>query len=171
MLQASYSPNVVLVFYPQRWSKVRGFKTESERFDVHDFVKASSVQRGISTQFLDQNTLSDQVQCRVWWWLSLAFYVKAMRTPWVLDGLDRDSAFVGLGMSVDNTREQGKHVVMGCSHIYSSRGEGLQYRLSQVENPIYFGRNPFCLATTLDELANKFGNYFMNLDLHFRVEL
>jgi len=32
---------------------------------------------------------------------------------------------------------------MGCSHIYSSRGEGLQYRLSQVENPIFFGKNPF----------------------------
>jgi argonaute-like protein implicated in RNA metabolism and viral defense len=32
---------------------------------------------------------------------------------------------------------------MGCSHIYSSRGEGLQYRLSQVENPVYFGKNPY----------------------------
>jgi argonaute-like protein implicated in RNA metabolism and viral defense len=73
----------------------------------------------------------------------LAFYVKAMRTPWLLEGLDRDTAFVGLGTSVDSTRERGKHVVMGCSHIYSSRGEGLQYRLSQVENPVFYGRNPF----------------------------
>jgi argonaute-like protein implicated in RNA metabolism and viral defense len=32
---------------------------------------------------------------------------------------------------------------MGCSHIYSSRGEGLQYRLSQVENPVFFGKNPY----------------------------
>jgi SIR2-like domain len=143
VLQASYSPHVVLVFFPDRWTKLRGFISEAERFDVHDFVKASSVQRGIGTQFLEQSTLTDTLQCRVWWWLSLAFYVKAMRTPWVLDGLDRDSAFVGLGMSVDTTRQRGKHVVMGCSHIYSSRGEGLQYRLSQVENPVFFGRNPF----------------------------
>jgi hypothetical protein len=143
MLQASYSPHVVLVFFPDRWVKQRGFVNDSERFDVHDFVKASSVQRGIGTQFLEQSTLADSLQCRVWWWLSLAFYVKAMRTPWVLEGLDRDSAFVGLGMSVDSTREAGKHVVMGCSHIYSSRGEGLQYRLSQVENPVFYGRNPF----------------------------
>ena len=142
-LQAAYSPHVVLIFFPERWVRLRGFVTETERFDVHDFVKASSVQRGIGTQFLDQSTLVDALQCRVWWWLSLAFYVKAMRTPWVLDGLDRDSAFVGLGMSLDSTRERGKHVVMGCSHIYSSRGEGLQYRLSQVENPVFFGRNPF----------------------------
>jgi argonaute-like protein implicated in RNA metabolism and viral defense len=87
--------------------------------------------------------LSDQLQCRVWWWLSLAFYVKALRTPWVLNDLDRDSAYVGIGMSYDPSQEQGKRVVMGCSHIYSSRGEGLQYRLSQVENPVFYGKNPF----------------------------
>ena len=143
VLQASFSPHVVLIFFPDRWFRFRGFSNETERFDVHDFVKASSVQRGIGTQFLEQSTLSDRLQCRVWWWLSLAFYVKALRTPWVLDGLDRDSAFVGLGMSVDRTRERGRQVVMGCSHIYSSRGEGLQYRLSQVEDPIFFGKNPF----------------------------
>ncbi len=143
MLQAVHAPHVVLIFFPERWTRLRGYSTETERFDVHDFVKASSVQRGIGTQFLEQNTLADTLQCRVWWWLSLAFYVKAMRTPWVLDGLDRNSAYVGLGISNDSTREQGKQVVMGCSHIYSSRGEGLQYRLSQVENPIFYGRNPF----------------------------
>lgn len=142
-LQASFSPNIVLIFFPERWSLYRGFDTETERFNVHDFVKASSVQRGIGTQFLDQSTQSDKLQCRVWWWLSLAFYVKAMRTPWVLEGLDRDSAFVGLGMSYDPNQERGRKVVMGCSHIYSSRGEGLQYRLSQVENPVYFGKNPY----------------------------
>ena len=142
-LQASFSPNVVLVFFPDRWTRYRGFKTESEHFDVHDYVKASSVQKGIGTQFLDQSTLSDSLQCRVWWWLSLAFYAKAMRTPWVLDDLDRDSAYVGLGMSYDPNQELGKKVVMGCSHIYSSRGEGLQYRLSRVENPVFFGKNPY----------------------------
>jgi hypothetical protein len=142
-LQASFSPNLVLVFFPERWTPYRGFDTESEQFDVHDYVKASSVQKGIGTQFLDESTLSDKLQCRVWWWLSLAFYVKAMRTPWVLDGLDRDSAFVGLGMSYDPNQEHGKKIVMGCSHIYSSRGEGLQYRLSQVENPVFFGKNPY----------------------------
>jgi hypothetical protein len=79
----------------------------------------------------------------VWWWLSLALYVKSMRTPWVLDGLDADTAYVGLGFSIDRNAGKGAQVVLGCSHIYSSRGEGLQYRLSKVENPIMRGRNPF----------------------------
>jgi len=142
-LQASVSPHVVLVFFPDRWSKFRAYETETEQFDVHDFVKASSVQRGIGTQFLEQSTLSDPLQCRVWWWLSLAFYVKAMRTPWVLEGLNPDTAFVGLGISQKRTARRGQHLVLGCSHIYSSRGEGLQYRVSKVENPVFYGRNPF----------------------------
>jgi SIR2-like domain len=142
-LQASFSPNVVLIFFPDRWASYRSFDTDAERFNVHDFVKASSVQKGIGTQFLDQSTLEDKLQCRVWWWLSLAFYVKALRTPWLLNDLERDTAYVGLGMSYDLSQEQGKKVVMGCSHIYSSQGEGLQYRLSQVENPVFYGKNPF----------------------------
>jgi hypothetical protein len=142
-LQSSFAPNVVLVFFPERWNHLRGFSGETERFDVHDFVKAFCVQRGVATQFLNQSTLADKQQCRVWWWLSLALYVKSMRTPWVLNNLSDDTAFVGLGFSVDRTAERGKHVVLGCSHIYSARGEGLQYRLSKVEDPIMRGKNPF----------------------------
>jgi len=143
MLQSSYAPNVVIIFFPNRWELLRSYRDENERFDVHDFVKAFCVQRGIATQFLDESTLADQQQCRVWWWLSLALYVKRMRTPWVLANLSDDTAFVGLGFSIDRTAARGQHVVLGCSHIYSARGEGLQYRLSKVEDPIIYGGNPF----------------------------
>ncbi|MCU1303395.1 MAG: nuclease [Candidatus Sulfotelmatobacter sp.] len=142
-LRATYLPNVVLIFFPQRWQKARGYKSDEEEFNTHHFVKAYAVQRGLGTQFLDQSTLSDETQCRVWWWLSLAMYVKSMRTPWLLDGLDPDTAFVGLGYSVRQAAASGQHIVLGCSHIYSSRGEGLQYRLSKIENPVFFGGNPF----------------------------
>jgi hypothetical protein len=97
----------------------------------------------MATQFLEQDTLADAYQCRVWWWLSLALYAKAMRTPWVLSTFAEDTAFVGLGFSVDPTAEHGKHVVLGCSHIYSGKGEGLQYRLTKIENPIMRRGNPF----------------------------
>ena len=142
-LNSSFAPNVILIFFPKRWQHLQGYKVEHEHFDVHDFVKAYAVQRGVATQFLSEETVSDQQQCRVWWWLSLALYVKGMRTPWVLSGLDADTAYVGLGFSIDQNAERGKHVVLGCSHIYSARGEGLQYRLSKVENPIMRGKNPF----------------------------
>ena len=142
-LQASYAPQVVLIFFPDRWSPLRGYSNEDERFDVHDFVKAFLRPARSSHPISHQDTLSDNQRCRVWWWLSLALYVKSMRTPWVLDNLSEDTAFAGLGFSVDKTTGPGNHVVLGCSHIYSARGEGLQYRLSKVENPIMRGRNPF----------------------------
>lgn len=142
-LHSSYAPSVILIFFPKRWHHLHGYRGEHEHFDVHDFVKAYAVQRGVATQFLTEDTMSDQQQCRVWWWLSLALYVKGMRTPWVLSGLDADTAYVGLGFSIDQNADTGNHVVLGCSHIYSARGEGLQYRLSKIENPIMRGKNPF----------------------------
>lgn len=142
-IRAAAAPDVVIVYVPDRWSVYKGFRTESERFDLHDFVKAFCVQKGIATQFLNEDTLRDTDQCRVWWWLSLALYVKSMRTPWVLESLDEDTAFVGIGFSVDPTKQRGRHVVLGCSHIYSATGEGLQYRLSKVEQPKIIKGNPF----------------------------
>jgi argonaute-like protein implicated in RNA metabolism and viral defense len=73
----------------------------------------------------------------------LAIYVKSMRTPWVLESLDADSAFVGLGMSLDRKAHRGGHVILGCSHLYNAQGQGLQFRLSKIENPIIRRKNAF----------------------------
>jgi len=166
-LQSSFAPQVTIIFYPERWGHLRGFTNENEKFDVHDFVKAFCVQRGIATQFLDQDTMSNISQCRVWWWLSLALYVKSMRTPWVLDSLNEDTAFVGLGFSIDHKADKGKHVVLGCSHIYSARGEGLQYRLSKVENPVIRQGNPYM---SLDD-ARRLGETIRQLFYDARMKL
>jgi len=66
-----------------------------------------------------------------------------MRTPWALESLDQNTAFVGLGFSLGRKAEKGKHIVLGCSHLYNARGEGLQYRLSKIENPTIRAGNPF----------------------------
>jgi len=142
-LKAAAAPSVTIIFIPSRWAKWRGYETESEQFDLHNFVKAFCVPQGISTQFLEEETLSDSLQCRIRWWLSLAIYVKSMRTPWILESLDTDSAFVGLGMSLDRKARKGSHVILGCSHLYNSQGQGLQFRLSKIENPIVRRRNAF----------------------------
>lgn len=166
-LQASQAPDVVLIYVPDRWEAFRGYSTESERFDLHNFVKAFCVQRGIASQFLNQDTLSDSLQCRVWWWLSLALYVKGMRTPWLLDDLSEDTAFVGLGFSIDPVAPRGDHVVLGCSHIYSARGEGLQYRLSKIENPVIRRGNPFMSADD----ARRVGETIRQLFFDARMKL
>ncbi|GEP89650.1 hypothetical protein SAMN05660909_02157 [Chitinophaga terrae (ex Kim and Jung 2007)] len=64
-----------------------------------------------------------------------------MRTPWVLKNLDKTTAFAGIGYSIDSTEDQ-SHIIMGCSHIYNSRGEGLRYRLAKVDKPIFRNKRP-----------------------------
>jgi hypothetical protein len=142
-LKAAALPNVTIVFIPTRWARWRAFETESERFDLHNFVKAFCVPQGLATQFLEEDTLENPLQCRIRWWLSLALYVKSMRTPWVLSSLDSDSAFVGLGISLDRKADKGRHVILGCSHLYNAQGQGLQFRLSKIENPIFHRRNAY----------------------------
>lgn len=164
-LLASYAPNVVLIYIPRCWELFSRISNENKHFDLHDHVKAISVQRGISTQFLNEDTLSDNNQCRIWWWLSLALYVKSMRTPWLLDSLSEDTAFVGLGFSIDTNARRGEHVVLGCSHIYSSRGEGLQYRLSKIEDPIFRGRNPFMSAEDARQTGDSIRQMFFDANM------
>jgi hypothetical protein len=74
------------------------------------------------------------------WWLSLAIYAKSFRTPFVLKAAASDTAYVGFGTSVDRYGPEGLKVVLGCSHIFNAEGQGLQYRLSKVENPIFDSR-------------------------------
>jgi hypothetical protein len=134
---------VVAIFVPTRWSSFKVIETETEQFNLHDYVKAYAARQGQSTQFIREETTVTSQPCRVRWWLSLALYTKALRTPWRLDCIDEETAFVGIGYSIDTMAIRGNHVLLGCSHLYSARGEGLQFRLGRIENPFLRGRNPF----------------------------
>lgn len=164
---ASTKPHVVLICIPERWRQWREFSSNYENFDLHDFVKAYCVQKGIATQFLEQKTISGDQHCRKWWWLSVALYTKAMRTPWVLNSLDQNAAFVGLGFTIDNNAPKGQHVVLGCSHLYNSDGQGLQFRLSKIENPIFRGRNPHMSYEDSRRVAETIRQLFF--ETHFKL--
>ncbi len=134
---------VVTILVPTRWAPLKIIDTETEQFNLHDYVKAYAARQGQSTQFIREETTVNAQPCRVRWWLSLALYAKALRTPWRLDCLDDETAFVGIGYSIDSGATRGNHVLLGCSHLYSARGEGLQFRLGRIENPIIRGKNPY----------------------------
>lgn len=164
-LKASVMPSVVVVFIPAAWQPYRAFETEEENFDLHDFVKAAAVPQGVATQFLEESTLQDSLRCRVKWWLSLAFYAKAMRTPWTLDGLDPDSAYVGLGLAVARRKQEKGHLVLGCSHLYNARGQGLQFRLSRIENPVWIRRNAYMSVEDARRLGEAIRQQFFEAQL------
>ena len=158
---------IAVIFVPKTWLVFELVDEGGEHFNLHDFVKAFAARNGQSTQFLREKTVVPIAGCRVKWWLSLALYAKAMRTPWRLDCVDEDSAFVGIGYSEDGHELNNQHILLGCSHIYSASGEGLRFRLGRIENPIIRGRNPYM---SLDD-ARRTGETIRQLFFDARMRL
>jgi hypothetical protein len=164
----SLSPSAIsVIFVPTEWAPYELVNENNEHFDLHDYVKAYAARNGQSTQFLRERTVVPNLSCRVKWWISLALYAKTMRTPWRLDCLDDESAFVGIGYSIDSQAATGSQILLGCSHIYSARGEGLQFRLGRIEHPIIRGRNPYM---SLDD-ARRTGETIRQLFFDARMRL
>lgn len=152
---------VIVIFIPDKYELFTKIETQTEVFNLHDYIKAYAAQKGLSTQFLREKTFRDNLYCQVNWWLSLSFYVKSQRTPWILNGLDQNTAFVGIGYSVKR-KDKNNHVALGCSHIYNAYGQGLKYRLTKVEDCyIDSKKNPFLSYSE----AYKFGNMIKELFL------
>jgi hypothetical protein len=141
-LNSTTSVDVVVVFVPSIWKLYETLDDEHTHFDLHDYVKAHCVQKGVRTQLLKQETVNKGHQCEVLWWISQALYVKSLRTPFVLDTTDVGTVFVGIGYGFAKRSGQ-SGVVLGCSHIYDAAGQGLRYQLSKIRNPIWENRNPY----------------------------
>lgn len=140
---SSTNAEVIFIYIPKEYDSMTAYATEHESFDLHDFVKAYAAQKGIATQFVQEKTLNSDLQCQIRWSLSLAIYVKSCHTPWVISDIQSDTAFAGIGYSLDSTSNK-SHVIVGCSHVYSSDGQGMKYKLSKI-NDVTFDRrnNPF----------------------------
>ncbi|WP_207536295.1 SIR2 family protein [Desertivirga arenae] len=134
-LTATGSQKVIIIYIPQRWDYFTSYHDNGESYDLHDYVKAFCVEKRVTSQFIREKTINDVRQsCQINWWLSLSYFVKSLRTPWILNNTDKSTAFAGIGYSIDSKSEEKGHIVLGCSHIYSSTGEGLKYKLSKISN-------------------------------------
>lgn len=162
-LHAYGDVDVVLIYIPEKYERYTRVSTLSENFDLHDYVKAFAVQKHIATQFIREKTLKDtQMRCQIMWALALAIYVKSGRTPWTISNLRNDTAFVGIGYSV-NESSHGNQMIIGCSHIYSSDGQGLKYKLSKI-NDVTFDekKNPYLTEDEAFRLGLGIKDLFFN---------
>lgn len=156
------SKAVIVIFIPESWKYFTDFNDGVEHFDLHNYIKAFAVQRNISTQLIREKTIESNLSCQISWWLSLAFYVKSLRTPWILTNLDKETAFAGLGYSLNHDSDK-KKIVLGCSHIYTAEGQGLKYKLSKINdfnldrrnNPFLSEHEAYQLGITIRELFYK----------------
>lgn len=132
-ISALNSQKIIVIFIPNKWLEYTSYSTDVESFDLHDYIKAFCAEKGLTSQFITEKTILDYKQeCQVIWWLSLSFYVKSFRTPWLVENSAHDTAFAGIGYSID--KQNKNHIVLGCSHLYNSNGEGLKYKLSKLSN-------------------------------------
>ena len=132
---SAQSVDAILIYIPEEYEFLTAYSDGSEKFDLHDYVKAYAAQRQVATQFVRQKTIASELHCQIMWALSLALYVKSGRIPWTITGAQPDTAFAGIGYSVMRGAKK-NNVVVGCSHIYSSDGQGMKYRLSKIWNVI-----------------------------------
>lgn len=160
--QLSTSVDVILIFIPKEYEFYTSFSDGSLRFDLHDHIKAFAAQKHIATQFIREKTIESDLNCQILWALSLAIYVKAGRTPWTISGIQPDTAFAGIGYSVLPSAK-GNNIVIGCSHVYTSDGLGMKYKLSKLQdvtidkkqNPYLSESEAYRLGLNIKELFYK----------------
>jgi len=155
------SQKIVIIYIPKRWDSYLHYNNNLESFDLHDYIKAFCAEKGITSQIIREKTITDKsMNCQINWWLSLSYFVKSFRTPWVINNADKNTAFAGIGYSIDNKKDDKGHIILGCSHIYSSDGEGLKYKLSKVNDEItWINKKPHL---SYDD-AYEFGKNVLNL--------
>lgn len=154
--------DVVLIYIPTEYELFTSYTDGTVNYDLHDYVKAYAAQKQVATQFIREKTLESNLHCQIMWALSLALYVKSGRTPWVVNGIQPDTAFAGIGYSVMNG-PSGSNVVVGCSHIYSSDGRGMKYKLSKIQdctfdkkkNPYLSEEEAYRIGLNIKELFYK----------------
>lgn len=156
------SIDVILIYIPEEYEVFTSYTDGTINYDLHDYIKAYAAQKQVATQFVREKTIESDLHCQIMWALSLALYVKSGRTPWVVNGIQPDTAFAGIGYSVMNG-PPGSNVVVGCSHIYSSDGRGMKYKLSKIQdysfdrkkNPYLSEEEAYRIGLNIKELFYK----------------
>ncbi len=174
---SAQSVDTILIYIPKEYESLTAYANESEKFDLHDYVKAYAAQRQVATQFVRQKTIDSELHCQIMWALSLALYVKSGRIPWTITGTQPDTAFAGIGYCVMRGTTK-NNVVVGCSHIYSSDGQGMKYRLSKIhdvqfdrkDNPYLSEDEAYRLGLTIKDLFhNSFSEIPKRVVIHKRT--
>ncbi|MBS1650482.1 MAG: SIR2 family protein [Bacteroidetes bacterium] len=161
--------NLIILYIPKAWERFREQKTDNFYFDLHDSVKLYCAKKHIKVQFIEEKSLNYFDQSKVQWWLSLGLYTKSNGIPWMLEASNDSSAYVGLGFAIKKTATKNK-VVMGCSQIFDSTGQGLRFMLQPLNNPVIRGKNPFMSKEDARRIMLKLRESYNRLDTNGKLE-
>ncbi|MCF2495397.1 SIR2 family protein [Dyadobacter chenhuakuii] len=161
--------DVLVIYIPSAWSHFRELKNDNVYFDLHDSIKLYCAKKNIKVQFIEDKSINYFDLAKVRWWLSLGLYVKANGTPWRNETISDSTAFIGLDFSV-NRINNATRFVLGSSHIFDSSGQGLRFLLQPIENPVFYGRNPFMSKEDARRLILKLKEAYFRLDGNSKLE-
>ena len=136
--------DVAFIYLPNRWQRSFSFVSDTEDFDLHDYLKAVSAVKGLPIQILlEDKALTYPCRCSVMWRLGLALYCKAGGVPWKLADSTPDMAFVGLSYAVRSPQNAGRRFVTCCSQVFDADGAGLEFILYETDDVRIERDNPF----------------------------
>jgi hypothetical protein len=135
--------DVAFILLDRDWEA--GFReTETEDFDLHDYLKALAASEGIAIQIVrERGALEYACRCSVMWRLGIALYTKAGGIPWVLADIEPGTAFIGIDYALRRPTLLGGHFAICCSQVFDAEGSGLEFIAYEANDVRMFGRNPF----------------------------
>lgn len=136
--------DVVVFYLPPRFAPY--FEDRETDFDLHDSVKATGAQLGLTTQIITHDALTYRCRASVAWRLSTALYAKAGHIPWKLHadavGYDADTAYIGLSYAMRSDPSGGAGFITCCSQVFDADGGGMEFIAYEVGEGGDL-RNPF----------------------------
>jgi len=135
---------VIFVYLPNRWKECFEVKSETEEFDLHDYLKAISAIKGIPIQLIREDKgLAYSCRCSVMWRIGLALYCKAGGVPWKIADAPQDTAFVGLSYAIRNANRPDARFITCCSQVFDADGAGLEFILYETGDYRMERDNPY----------------------------
>ena len=147
--------DVLFIYIPKRW-ELAIFGEPGEDFDLHDYLKAFTAQRGIPIQIVRENSaVSYPCRASVMWRIGLALYAKVGGIPWKLSEADPEVAYIGISYSLRTLNSDKAQFVTCCSQIFDSEGAGLEFIAYDTTEVDVQRGNPFLSKTEMFRVMTR----------------
>ena len=161
--------DLLIVYIPKYWSQFRELKNDTSYFDLHDSVKIYGAKKNIKIQFIEDKSIEYFDQARISWWLSLAIHTKANGIPWKNQPETENTAYIGIGYAIKNLDAKSQ-VVVGCSQLFDSSGQGLRFLLQPIEKPVFYGKNPYMSKEDARRLILNLRETYFKIDPNAKLD-
>ena len=158
ILSGQHNFDIAIIYIPNTFARFR--ENHLTDFNLHDAIKLYATDRSIKVQFIEERSIDYYDQCKVMWGLSTSLYAKATGVLWQPVTLNKDTAFVGVSYALSKN----KGICIGCSQLFDSTGTGIRLLLRKIDDPGYFGRNPYMKSDEARSMMSALRDQYYKCD-------